>query len=52
MQETNKEEINLDELDRKGLEDFIKEQELQIEFDESTSDEDLRTLIVDALDKI
>lgn len=48
----DEEEVNLDELDRKGLEDFIKLNELTIEFDESTSDEDLRTLIVDALDKI
>lgn len=52
LQETNEEEINLDELDRKELEDFIKLNELTIEFDASTSDEDLRTLIVDALDKI
>lgn len=47
----DEEEINLEELDRKGLEDFIKVNELTIEFDESTSDEDLRTLIVDAIDK-
>jgi len=43
-------DFDIDNLDRAGLESFIKENSLQVEFDENTPDEDLRDAIVAAIE--
>lgn len=43
-------DFDIDNLDRAGLESFIKENSLQIEFGENTPDEDLRDAIVAAIE--
>ncbi|GHV40440.1 hypothetical protein FACS1894179_06980 [Bacteroidia bacterium] len=43
-------DFDIDNLDRAGLESFIKENSLQVEFDENIPDEDLRDAIVAAIE--
>lgn len=44
------EAVDLESLDRTGLEAFVKDNGLKVEFDENTSDEDLRNAIVAAIE--
>lgn len=44
------EAVDLESLDRTGLEAFVKDNGLKVEFDENISDEDLRNAIVAAIE--